>query len=401
MVYNHLGPEGNYIERFGPYFTARHSSPWGKAVNFDGPYSDEVRRFFCDNAIMWLRDYHFDCLRIDAIHSIVDTSAVHILEQLAVEVEMLEAEVGRRLTLIAESDLNDPRVIRPREVGGYGIDAQWSDDFHHALHTVLTGEREGYYRDFGSLADLAKALTNVFVYDGQYSAFRRRSHGRPLETLNGHQFLGYIQNHDQVGNRARGERLGHLVGLGRLKIASAMVFISPFIPLLFQGEEWGASTPFQYFTDHQDKELGKAVHNGRHKEFSAFGWKFEDIPDPQALETFQRSRLNWEERDRRVHRSMLEWYRSLISLRRSTPSLLDGRVDRVEADFDQEAQWFRVIRGPMTVLCNLADEVQRVPIGRDRPKKILLSSNPTNRTGPDYGELQPESVVILGETTDG
>jgi maltooligosyltrehalose trehalohydrolase len=401
VVYNHLGPEGNYLERFGPYFTARHSSPWGKAVNFDGPDSDEVRRFFCDNAIMWLRDYHFDGLRMDAIHAIVDTSAVHILEQLAVEVEALEAEVGRRLTLIAESDLNDPRVVRAREAGGYGIDAQWSDDFHHALHAVLTGEREGYYRDFGSLAGLAKALTNVFVYDGQYSAYRRRSHGRPVETLNGHRFLGYIQNHDQVGNRARGERLSRLVDLGRLKIAAAMVFISPFIPLLFQGEEWGASTPFQYFTDHQDKELGKAVHRGRHEEFSAFGWKFEDIPDPQAPETFQRSRLNWEERDREVHRSILEWYRSLISLRRSTPSLLDGRLDRVDVDYDEDARWFRVIRGPVTMLCNLADGVRRVPIGRNRPNKILLSSDPMNRAETDYGELQPESVVILGETADG
>ena len=202
VVYNHLGPAGNHLGDFGPYFTDRYATPWGAAVNFDGADSAEVRRFFCDNALMWLRDYHFDGLRLDAVHAIIDTSAVHFLEQLACEVTALEAQIGRHLVLIAESDLNDPRIVRPREIGGYGIQAQWSDDFHHALHAVLTGERDGYYADFGALADLAKALRQAFVYDGRYSAFRRRPHGRPPHGISGHSFLGYLQNHDQIGNRA-------------------------------------------------------------------------------------------------------------------------------------------------------------------------------------------------------
>ena len=298
VVYNHLGPAGNYLERFGPYFTARHQTPWGPAVNLDGPGSDEVRRFFCDNALMWLRDYHLDGLRLDAVHALVDTSAVSFLEQLAAEVHALEAHLGRHLVLIAESDLNDPRVVRPPELGGYGLGAQWSDDFHHALHTVLTGERDGYYADFGSLADLAKALTGTFVYDGRYSHFRGRRHGRPTAGLTGDHFLGYLQNHDQIGNRAQGERSSHLPNSGRLKIAAALVLTSPFIPLLFQGEEWGASTPFQYFTDHDDPELGRAVREGRRVEFAGFGWAPEAIPDPQDPATFARSKLDWQERAR-------------------------------------------------------------------------------------------------------
>ena len=233
VVYNHLGPAGNYLARFGPYFTQRYATPWGQAINFDGPESDEVRRFFCDNALMWLRDYHFDGLRIDAVHAILDTSAMHFLEQLAGEVAELQAQTDRQLTLIAESDLNDPRIIRSREIGGYGIHAQWSDDFHHALHCVLTGERAGYYRDFGSLADLAKALQQVFVYDGRYSAFRRRRHGRPPTGLSGHSFLAYLQTHDQIGNRAKGERSSHLMNDGRLKIAAALVLTAPFVPMAY------------------------------------------------------------------------------------------------------------------------------------------------------------------------
>jgi maltooligosyltrehalose trehalohydrolase len=243
VVYNHIGPAGNYLERCGPYFTNRHHTPWGQVVNLDGPGSDEVRRFFCDNALMWLRDYHLDGLRLDAVHALMDTSAVHFLEQLAAEVQTLEAHLGRHLVLIAESDLNDPRVVRPSEIGGYGLAAQWSDDFHHALHSVLTGERAGYYGDFGAPADLAQALTKAFVYDGRYSTFRQRRHGRPATGLSGYRFLGYLQNHDQIGNRAKGDRSSHLISTGRLEIAAALVLTSPFVPLLFHGEEWGASTP--------------------------------------------------------------------------------------------------------------------------------------------------------------
>ncbi len=395
VVYNHFGPEGNYLERFGPYQTERYASPWGKAINFDGPASDEVRRFFCDNALMWLRDYHLDGLRIDAVHAIVDLSAVHILEQLATEVEALQSETGRHLTLIAESDLNDPRVVKPREIGGYGIHAQWSDDFHHALHTVLTGENLGYYCDFGSLADLSKSLTRVFVYNGRYSPFRRRVHGRPIEGLSGHRFLGFIQNHDQVGNRATGDRLSHLIAPGKLKIAAALVLTSPFIPMIFQGEEWGPSTPFLYFTDHQDPALAEAVRRGRRAEFASFGWKPEDIPDPQAPETFERSRLDWQEIELPPHRELLDWYGRLISLRRSIPALTDGRLDRVKVTCDQELQWLCVRRDSITVACNFAETLRKVPARRSERGVIILASHKDAALDADCISLPAESVAII------
>jgi maltooligosyltrehalose trehalohydrolase len=396
VVYNHLGPAGNYLDRFGPYFTDRYATPWGRAINFDGSGSDEVRRFFCANALMWLRDYHFDGLRIDAVHAIVDTSAVHFLEQLACEVADLEAQTGRHLVLIAESDLNDPRVIRPQDIGGYGIHAQWSDDFHHALHCVLRGERGGYYADFGSLADLKKALQQGFVYDGRYSEFRQRRHGKSPAGLSGHRFLGYLQNHDQVGNRAKGERSCHLMSLGRLKIAAALILTSPFIPMLFQGEEWGASSPFMYFTDHEDPELGRAVTEGRRREFAAFGWKPDDVPDPQARETFERSKLNWNERKTEPHASLLQWHKRLIQLRREIPALSDGRRERVAVSFDEQARWFVVRRGPVVVACNLSDVTQRVPADRASSSQLLLASENNVHITHDAVALLSDSVVILG-----
>ncbi|MGH9558730.1 MAG: malto-oligosyltrehalose trehalohydrolase, partial [Bryobacteraceae bacterium] len=295
VVYNHLGPVGNYLSRFGPYFTEKCSTPWGPAINFDDAGSDEVRRFLCDNALMWLRDYHMDGLRIDAIHAILDGSARHFLVQLSQEVDELEAATRRHFVVIVESGLNDPRVVTPREAGGYGIDAQWNDDFHHALHAALTGERTGYYADFGPLRSIAKALTNAFVYDGCYSCFRGRHHGMPPRGLSGWRFLGYLQTHDQVGNRAKGERSSQLMSLGRLKIGAALVMCSPFVPMLFQGEEFGASTPFLYFTGHEDAEVARAVSEGRRKEFGAFGWKPDKIPDPGDPLTFLRSKLDWTE----------------------------------------------------------------------------------------------------------
>ncbi len=258
VVYNHFGPSGNYTGKFGPYITDHHKTPWGGAVNFEDAGSAEVRCFFIENALMWLGDYHFDGLRVDAVHAFIDRSATHFLEQLEEAVRGLSNHTGKKYVVIAESDLNDPRLVRAREAGGYGLDAQWSDDFHHALWTVLTLETAGYYADFGSIADLAKAITEVFVYQGQYSEHRRREHGRPVGALPANRFLGYIQNHDQVGNRAQGERLSHLVDVGRVKIAAAMVLLGPFVPMLFAGEEFAASTPFQYFTDFHDKELGAA-----------------------------------------------------------------------------------------------------------------------------------------------
>ena len=358
VVYNHLGPAGNYLREFGPYFTDRYATPWGDAINFDGPGSDEARAFFVDNALMWLRDYHFDGLRLDAVHAILDTSAVHILEEIATAVRALERESGRSLWVIAESDLNDPRVITPVERGGYGLDAQWSDDFHHALHSLLTGERSGYYSDFGSVAQLAKAVENAFVYDGEHSPYRRRRHGRKPERLEGHRFLGYLQNHDQVGNRASGERTSSLMSVDRLKIGAALVLTSPFVPMIFQGEEWAASTPFLYFTDHEP-ELGRLVSEGRKSEFAAFGWDPGDIPDPQDESTFMRSKLDWEERSRDPHAELLEWHRELIRLRAAAPPPAD--LARIQTRHDGSERWLIVQRGNVTIACNFSTEDVDVP----------------------------------------
>ncbi len=374
VVYNHLGPDGNYLGRFGPYFTERYVTPWGEAVNVDGADSDEVRRFFLDNALMWLRDFHFDGLRIDAVHAIVDMSAVHLLEQLAVEVEALEGELGRPLALIAESDLNDPRMVRPRAVGGYGLDAHWNEDFHHALHALVTGERDGYYQDYGRLADLAKVLTQGYAYDGVYSTHRRRRHGRPATGLSGRQLVGCLQNHDQIGNRALGERTSQLLAPGLLQVGAALVLTAPFVPMLFQGEEWAASTPFLYFTDHADAELAEAVRRGRSEEFAAFGWSPDDIQDPQAEATYQRSQLDWDEPQRSPHAEVLAWHRSLLALRRRLPSLSDGRLERVSVDFDEAARWLVMRRGAVRVACNLHEERQRIPCASARASELVLCS---------------------------
>jgi maltooligosyltrehalose trehalohydrolase len=361
VVYNHLGPAGNHLGRFGPYFTDRHRTNWGDAVNFDGPLSGEVRRFVVDNALMWLRDYHCDGLRLDAVHAIADESALHILEELAARVEELAAFVRRTLFLVAECDLNDPRFVRPRDAGGYGLDASWADEWHHALHAVLTGETDGYYEDFGSLDLLAKALRQAWVYAGDWSPHRRRVHGRPPVGLDGWQFVVCTQNHDQVGNRATGERLSHLVSPGRLRIAAALLLTSPFVPMLFQGEEWAASTPFQYFTDHDDADLGMAVTEGRRAEFAQFGWDAAAVPDPQDPATFERSKLRWDD----ARGELLEWYRALIALRRSRTDLTDGRLDRVRVDVDPDVRRLTFVRGGVEVRADLlADAVSVVVDGR-------------------------------------
>jgi maltooligosyltrehalose trehalohydrolase len=396
VVYNHLGPTGNYLARFGPYFTDRHHTPWGSAVSLDEAGSLEVRRFLCDNALMWLEAYHFDGLRIDAIHAIFDQSAVHVLEQLGTEVRALEARLGRSLWLVAESDLNDPKVVLPREAGGFGMDAQWSDDLHHALHALLTGERTGYYEDFGSLGHLAAALERAFVYDGRYSAFRQRAHGRPVQGLSGHRFLAYLQNHDQVGNRARGERTSHLLSPMRLKAGAALVLTSPFVPMLFQGEEWGASSPFAYFTAHEEPALAAAVREGRRREFAAFGWRPEDIPDPQAEETFESSKLDWSEREREPHAALLTWHRELIALRRRMAELSDGRLEAVRVTFDEEAGWLRLERGAVTLALNLGPAPQAVPLPPGRVRAVLLSSDAALEVGSDSVRLCPDGVALLG-----
>ncbi|MFP3940369.1 MAG: malto-oligosyltrehalose trehalohydrolase [Thermoanaerobaculia bacterium] len=398
VVYNHLGPDGNYLGVFGPYFTGRYRTPWGEAVNLDGAGSDEVRRFFVDNACHWLGRYGIDGLRLDAVHAFHDRSALPFLEELALEVEALAARLGRHLVLVAESDLNDPRLVRAREAGGFGLDASWSDDFHHALHALLTGERQGYYADFGRLEQVAKALTEAYVYTGERSGFRGRRHGRSPGGLPGHRFLGYLQNHDQVGNRARGDRITHLVSPERARVGAALVLTSPFVPLVFQGEEWGASTPFQYFTDHQDPELAEAVRQGRRREFAAFGWDPEAVPDPQSEVTFRRSALDWDERHREPHSATLAWYRDLVRLRRRRPELTDGRLDRVAVDWDEEAGWISVRRGALTVLANLSSGagrgLRRVPLG-GRPVDLLLASD--SRVRPEGAEavLPPDSAAIF------
>ncbi|MGI8959671.1 MAG: malto-oligosyltrehalose trehalohydrolase [Bryobacteraceae bacterium] len=392
VVYNHFGPVGNYLDRFAPYFTDAYKTPWGTAVNLDHAGSHEVRCFFADNALMWLRDYHFDGLRLDAIHALYDRSAIHFLEFLSSQVHALALDLRRDLVLLAESDLNDPRVVTGRYAHGLGMDAQWSDDFHHALHTVLTRECTGYYEDFGSLERLAKSLKQAFVYDGIYSRHRDRVHGRSAVGLSGHRFLGYAQNHDQIGNRAQGERFSQLISLGRQKIAAAVVLTSPFMPMLFQGEEFGASTPFQYFTQHNDPEMSRAVSHGRCNEFAAFGWQPECIPDPQDPATFYRSKLRWDEMTREPHSSILEWHKRLIALRRSATALTDGRMEAVEVNFDERAQWLVVKRSNVEVICNLASSRQSIPISLT-PERVLCSEDDW-RLDPGAIELPSDSVAI-------
>lgn len=353
VVYNHFGPSGNYTGKFGPYTIEAHHTPWGGAVNLEGAWSDEVRRFFCDNALMWMRDFHLDGLRLDAVHAFLDRSAIHFLEQLAAETRALEAGLGRSKVLIAESDLNDPRTVTAREAGGHGMDAQWSDDFHHALFAALTGEHAGYYADFGSVGQLAKAIEHTFVYDGIYSKHRKRVHGKPPYNLSRHCFLGFIQNHDQVGNRALGDRLHESAGIEGAMVAAAVVLTSPFVPMIFQGEEWAASSPFLYFARHADPAMARAVSEGRKREFAAFGWDANDIPDPENAETFFRSKLNWDESHDGEHARMRAWYRDLIHLRRSTPSLNKGEPGNARVAFDEAERWLTMERGEIVTHCNL------------------------------------------------
>lgn len=394
VVYNHLGPDGNYLGLFGPYFTDEYHTPWGSAVNLDGRDALEVRRFLIDNALMWLRDYRIDGLRLDAVHALMDSSAIHFLEELSEAVHDLAATEGRPLCLIAESDLNNPRYVTSIAANGLGLDAQWTDDFHHSVHALLTGERDSYYADFGELAQLAKSLRQGLVYDGRYSKHRGRVVGRPPRGLSGHALISAIQNHDQVGNRAAGDRLHHLVTGDRTKIAAALLLMAPLTPMLFQGEEWAASSPFQYFTDHQDPELGEAVRNGRRKEFAAFGWDPADVPDPQAVATFERSKLNWSERDEFPHSDMLDWYTSLIELRRSVPSLTDGRFERAEVSYDAAEGWLTLQRGDVWLAINLSDEWRKLGWPADgNTWSIALTNGPVD-TLPSGINLGPEAVVI-------
>jgi len=336
VVYNHLGPEGNYLRDFGPYFTDVYRTPWGDALNFDGPHSDHVRRYFIENALQWVDEFRIDALRLDAVHAILDGSARPFLEGLGRAVHRRAQSLNRRIHLIAESALNDTRVIRPRALGGFALDAQWNDDFHHSLHTALTGERTGYYRDYGGIADLARAWREGYVYTGQYSPFRQRAHGNSSRNVPARRFVVFAQNHDQVGNRMRGERLAALVSFEQQKLAAAVVLLSPFIPLLFMGEEYGETAPFLYFVSHGDPELVDAVRAGRRREFAAFDWPGEP-PDPQDKGTFRQSLLNPERPADGRGRCLYRYYQALLTLRRERAELacLSKRAMTVDCEHDR------------------------------------------------------------------
>ncbi|NMO51330.1 malto-oligosyltrehalose trehalohydrolase [Actinoplanes sp. TBRC 11911] len=390
VVYNHFGPSGAYAPSFGPYLHVAASNPWGAAINLDGPQSDEVREYIIDNALMWLGDYHVDGLRLDAVHAFVDRNAITLLEQLAVEVSSLSAHVGRPLTLIAESDLNDARLITPREAGGYGLQAQWDDDVHHALHTLLTGERQGYYGDFGSLSCLATVLEGAFYHADTWSSFRQRRHGRPVNRslIPGHRFVAYLQDHDQIGNRAAGDRLSALISPGLLKVGATLLLTSPFTPMLFMGEEWAASTPWQFFTSHPEPSLAAAVRDGRRREFGEHGWDTADVPDPQDPATFERSKLDWEEPDKAGHAEILDLYRRLIALRKSRADLSDPWLSKVEVWHGDRYVVMR--RGSCAVAANLSASPQTVSL-REAPRSVLLATS-------DGVALQRDRITLPAET---
>ncbi len=400
VVYNHLGPSGNYLSRFGPYFTDGHHTPWGQALNLDGDGNMAVRRWMIDNALRWFRDFHIDALRLDAVHELKDDSTTHVLAQLSDETRMLSHALERPLALVAESDLNDPRMVEPSAGEGLGMDAQWSDDLHHALHATLTGERQGYYADFGSLGVLSQCLTQVFRHDGGWSSFRGRHWGHPVDTEqhDGRRFLGYLQTHDQVGNRALGDRIGAILTPGQQAIGAALVMTSAFTPMVFMGEEWAASTPWQYFTDFDAPELAAAVRDGRRREFGDHGWEADDVPDPGDPATRERSVLQWDERRHGDHVRMLDWYHELISLRRKEKVLTNGCLEDVVVDTDESREWICVRRGDLRVVANLAEHAQRVPLDAEPIDAVLAFDPATTTLREDSVELGPHGVAVVRVT---
>jgi maltooligosyltrehalose trehalohydrolase len=395
VVYNHLGPSGAYLDRFGPYFAG--SNIWGPSINLDGAQSETVRRYVIDNALMWLRDFHVDGLRLDAVHALHDDRATHLLEQLAIEVESLSTHLGRPLSLIAESDRNDPHTVTPREAGGYGLHAQWCDDIHHCLHSALTGEAQGYYADFASagLTGLAHVFCRAFLHEGTWSSFRQRNHGAPVDTHRtpGHRFVAFLQNHDQIGNRATGDRLSETLSPGLLACGAALLLSGPFTPMLFMGEEWGARTPWQFFSHFPDEALREAVRNGRTAEFGEHGWGDVEVPDPNAESTFTDSKLDWDEPAQEPHATLLRVYRELIALRRVWPELSDPWLDKLDVDFDEDSRTVVLHRGRLRVAVNLGGDAVSIdlhaPVGR-----ILLASEEAE--GQDTAlALQPEAFAIV------
>lgn len=378
-VYNHLGPSGNYLQTFGPYFTDTHHTPWGAAVNLDAAGSDEVREFLLESALSWLRDFHVDVLRLDAVHALVDTRALSFLEELSTAVDDLGARTGREIWLVAESDQNDPRTTAPRGSGtgegGVGLHAQWADDIHHSLFALLTGDSSGYYADFAAdpAAAYAKVSRQVFFHDGTYSSFRGRAHGRPVDpgTVSAHRFWGFLNDHDQIGNRAVGDRMSTMVESGVLAAGAALLLTSPFTPMLFMGEEWGARTPWQFFTSFADPELAKAVSTGRRGEFASHGWNVEDVPDPQAESTFLDSKLDWSELDQPDHRRLFDFYRRLIALRHSEDVLHDGDLTSVRLVSGPGRSWVGQYRGDLlTVAALVPAEIDLPTTGADGPTGV-------------------------------
>ena len=399
VVHNHLGPSGAYLDRFGPYFAG--SNIWGPTLNLDGPHSDEVRRYVIDNALEWLTHYHLDGLRLDAVHALRDTRATHLLEELTTEVDTLAAHLRRPLSLIAESDLNNPRLITPRVAGGYGLTAQWDDDIHHCLHATLTGERQGYYADFGALPDLARTLRGAFFHDGRWSSFRQRAHGRPVDTakLPGWKFVTYLQNHDQVGNRATGDRISTTLSPGLLACGAALVLCSPYTPMIFMGEEWGAETPFQFFSSMPDPELREAIRRGRCAEFAEHGWDEADVPDPNDEETFRHSQLDWSEPGSEPHATVLGIYRELIALRKHRPELSDPRLDTLVVDVDADARTLVLHRGAVRVVVNLGRQPATAAVDGP-PTEVLLASGDATTTR-DTVQLAGESFAVVALELSG
>ncbi|MFE7845101.1 malto-oligosyltrehalose trehalohydrolase [Microbacterium sp. NPDC057407] len=391
VVYNHLGPSGNYLPEFGPYLRDAESNTWGSSVDLD---ESEVRRYIVDNALMWLRDFHVDGLRLDAVHALKDRSERHILQELAEEVEALSAHIRRPLTLIAESDLNDARLISAREAGGYGLTAQWSDDYHHALHVALTGETTGYYEDFAPLASLVKATTRGFFHDGTFSSFRGREHGHPIDPrIPTSRLVTFVQDHDQIGNRAAGDRLSQSLDEGGLAIGAVLTLLAPFTPMLFMGEEWAASTPWQFFTSHPEPELGEATAKGRKAEFARMGWDESVVPDPQDPETFHRSKLDWDETDAGFHARLLSVYRELIALRRALPGVTDPDFRHVSASADEDARWFRLRRPGAEVLVNFS--TRAVELDVEDGGRIVFATDASATMAAGRAELPPRSAVVV------
>jgi len=390
VVYNHLGPSGNYLPQYGPYLHSESANTWGSSVNLD---EAEVRRYILDNALMWLDDFHVDGLRLDAVHALVDTAIPHILQELAQEADALSAHVGRPLTLIAESDMNDASLVAPREANGLGLAAQWSDDYHHALHVALTGETSGYYADFASLESLAKVTTSGFFHDGTFSSFRKRDHGVPIDpVMPTWRLVTFSQDHDQIGNRAAGDRLTATLDYGQLAIAAVLTVCSPYTPMLFMGEEFGATTPWQFFTSHPEPELGKATAEGRIAEFEAMGWDPDTVPDPQDPQTFERSKLDWSTVGEGDHARLLGLYRELIALRRATPALTDPAFSRVRAAFDDDLRWFLVERDDVSIVVNFGLDELSLPV---LEATVLLATDDAANVAGTVLTLPAHAAVIL------